>query len=155
MLTDEQWLLIEPHLPRSTAHTGRPMADRRRTFEAALFVLTSGCPWRALPRERFGLPWQTAFHHFNRWRREGVIDRLARAMLARVDAAGLVDWSLFCADGASVRAAACAAGARHRSSRAAPRAKNRRTTRWAAVAAASAPSSTSRPAATRCRSRRS
>ncbi len=153
MLTDEQWTLIELYLPKSTARTGRPMADRRRTFEAALFVLTTGCPWRAVPRERFGLPWQTAFHHFNRWRRAGVIDRLAEAMLARVDAAGLVDWSLFCVDGANVRAAACAAGARHRSSRAAPRAQNRRTTRWAAAAAASAPSSTSRPAATGSRSR--
>jgi len=31
-----------------------------------------------------------AFHHFNRWRRDGVLDRLARAMRSRVDAAGLV-----------------------------------------------------------------
>ena len=91
MLTDEQWRLVEPHIPKSTARTGRPMADRRLMFGAALFLLTSGCPWRALPRE-FGR-WQTAFHHFNRWRREGVFDRLARAMLARVDAAGLIDWS--------------------------------------------------------------
>jgi transposase len=113
MLTDEQWRPVERHIPGSTARTGRPMADRRLMFEAALFMLTSGCPWRALPRE-FGR-WQTAFHHFNRWRREGVFDRLARAMLARVDAAGLVDWSLFCLDGTSVRAAACAAGARRAS----------------------------------------
>ena len=151
MLTDEQPTLIEPYLPRSTARTGRPMADRRRVFEAALFVLTTGCPWRALPRERVGLPWQTAFHPFNRWRRDGVIDRLARAMLARLDDAGLIDWSLFCADGASVRAAACAAGAR----RASPRAQSPRTTRWAAAAAGSARSSTSRRAATVSRSTRS
>ena len=83
MLTDKLWSLIETYLPRSTERSRRPMADRRRAFEAALFVLTTGCSWRALPRERFGLPWQTAFHHFNRWRRDGVIDRLARAMLAR------------------------------------------------------------------------
>ena len=146
MLTDEQWQLIEAYIPRSTARTGRPMADRRTTFEAALFMLTSGCPWRALPRE-FGR-WQTAFHHFNRWRREGVFDRLARAMLARVDAAGLVDWTLFCVDGTNVRAAACAAGAR----RASPRAARRRTTPWAAAAAGSAPRSTSSRVRTRSRS---
>ncbi len=109
MLTGEQWEVVEPHLPRSTARTGRPGADRRRMFEAAVHVLTEGCRWRGLPRE-FG-PWQAAYHHFNRWRRDGVLDRLARAMLGRVDAAGLIDWSLFCVDGTSVRAAACAAGA--------------------------------------------
>ena len=44
MLTDEQWRFIEPHVPKSSARTGRPMADRRRTFEAAMHMLTSG--WR-------------------------------------------------------------------------------------------------------------
>ncbi len=136
MLTDEQWELIDPFIPRSAARTGRPAADRRLMFEAALHVLTEGCRWRGLP-ERFG-PWQTAYHHFNRWRRDGVLDRLARAMLARVDAAGLVDWSLFCVDGTSVRAAACAAGAR----RASPRPASRRTTRSAAAAAGSGRRST-------------
>ncbi len=42
VLTDEQWELIDPHLPRSTARTGRPAADRRLMFEAALYVLTEG-----------------------------------------------------------------------------------------------------------------
>ena len=143
MLTDEQWALVDPFIPRSTARTGRPMADRRRMFEAALHVLTEGCRWRGLPAERFG-PWQTAYHHFNRWRRDGVLDRLARAMLARVDAAGLVDWSLFCVDGTSVRAAACAAGAR----RASPRPGSRPTTRSAGPGAGSGRRSTWSAAAT-------
>jgi transposase len=142
MLTDEQWELVDPYLPRSTARTGRPPADRRLMFEAAVHVLTEGCRWRGLP-ERFG-PWQTAYHRFNRWRRDGVLDRLARAMLERVDAAGLIDWSLFCVDGTSVRAAACAAGAR----RAAPRPANRRTTRSGGRRAGSGRSSTSRAAGT-------
>ncbi len=146
MLTDEQWELIDPYLPRSTARTGRPAADRRLMFEAALRVLTEGCRWRGLPAERFG-PWQTAYHHFNAWRRDGVLDRLARAMLGRVDAAGLVDWSLFCVDGTSVRAAACAAGAR----RAAPRPPSRRTTRSGGRRAGSGPRSTSPAAATASR----
>jgi len=76
MLTDEQWLAIEPFIPRSHARTGRPPADPRRVLDAVLFVLATGCPWRALPRERFGLPWQTAYHHFNAWRAAGVFARL-------------------------------------------------------------------------------
>lgn len=51
-LEDEQWAVVEPHLPRSTAMAGRPMADRRLVFEAVLFQLVTGCPWRRLPRER-------------------------------------------------------------------------------------------------------
>ncbi len=146
MLTDEQWSLVDPHIPRSAATTGRPMADRRRMFDAALYVLRAGCPWRALPRE-FG-PWQTAFHHFNAWRKAGVLDRLARAMLRRADAAGLVDRSLFCVDGTSVRAAACAAGA---SGKGGPARTSPPTTPWDAPAGASAPRSTSRRAATASR----
>lgn len=45
-------------------------------FDAALYVLRPSRSWRALLRE-FG-PWQTAFHHFNAWRKGGVPDRLAR-----------------------------------------------------------------------------
>ncbi len=146
MLTDEQWAIIDPFIPRSAARTGRPPADRRVMFEAAVHVLAEGCRWRGLPRERFG-PWQTAYHHFNAWRRDGVLDRLARAMLERVDAAGLVDRSLFCVDGTSVRAAACAAGAR----RASPRPASRPTTRSAAAAAGSGRRSTSPAAATASR----
>ncbi|MEM8739823.1 MAG: transposase [Planctomycetota bacterium] len=77
-LTDEQWSAIEPYLPRSTATTGRPMADRRRRLEGMLFQLTTGCPWRHLPRERFG-PYQTVYHPFNRWRKLDVFDRWVRA----------------------------------------------------------------------------
>lgn len=137
MLTDEQWHAVEPHLPRSTARTGRPMADRRLMFEAMLFQLTTGCQWRHLPRGRFG-PYQTVFHHFNNWRRLGVFDRLADATRRRADAAGLIDWSLLCADGTTVRAAASAAGGRL-----SPRPRSRATTPSAAAGAASARSCTS------------
>ncbi len=123
MLTDEQWLAVEPHLPRSTAKTGRPMADRRLMFEAMLFQLTTGCQWRHLPRERFG-PYQTAYHHFNRWRKLGVFDRLVGHLRLQADERGLIDWSLLCADGTSVRAAASASG-----DRLSPRPKNPTTTR--------------------------
>jgi putative transposase len=50
-LTDEQWVLIEPHLriePKSSF--GRPRADTRRVFEAVLFMLHTGIQWRFLPR---------------------------------------------------------------------------------------------------------
>lgn len=110
-LTDEPWSAIEPYLPRSTATAGRPMADRRRMLEGMLFPLTTGCQWRHLPRERFG-PCQAVYHHFDRWRKLDVFDRLVRALRKRADDAGEIDGSLLCAGGTNVRAAASASGGR-------------------------------------------
>lgn len=132
MLTDEHWLAVDPLLPRSTATTGRPMADRRRMLEGMLFQLTTGCQWRHLPRERFG-PHQTVYHHFNRWRKLGVFERLVETLRKHADDVGRIDWSLLCADGTNVRAAASASGGRL-----SPRPKNPVTTRWAVPAADSA-----------------
>lgn len=151
MLTEEQWRAVEPLVPESTARTGRPMADRRTLVEAMLFQLVTGCQWRRLPRGRFG-PWQTVYHHFNRWRAAGVFARLADALRRRADRDGRVDWSLLSIDGTSVRAAACAAG--YHPGRGSPRPPSRPTTRSAAAVVGSAPSSTSPRAATRSRSPR-
>jgi transposase len=142
-LTDEQWALVEPHLPRSTARTGRPARDRRTQLNGILWILATGAPWRDLP-ERFG-PWQTVYHHFAKWRKAGAFAAVIDALQIRLDRDGLIDWDLWCVDGASVRAARAAAGARKKvtSGAAASSAPTSpRTTRWAAAAAGSGPSST-------------
>ena len=74
-LTDEQWALVEPHLPASKARTGRPASDRRTLLNAIFWILVTGAPWRDLP-ERFG-PWQTAYHHFRNWRKSGYTGQIA------------------------------------------------------------------------------
>ncbi|MHC1565193.1 MAG: transposase [Candidatus Syntropharchaeales archaeon] len=70
-LTDEEWELIEPLIPPS-APTGRPRADDRKTLNAILYVLTTGCKWMDLPRE-YG-SYSTASRRFRRWQEEGVWD---------------------------------------------------------------------------------
>lgn len=140
-LSEAQWAAVEPLIPKSAARTGRPMADRRRMFEGMLYQLVVGCQWRHVPRDRYG-PWGTVYHHFNRWRREGVFERLADALRLRADEQGLIDWSVLCADGTNVRAAACSAGGRLSPS--CPRSRRSRlTTPSDALAAGSAPSCTS------------
>lgn len=148
LLTDEQWAVVEPLVSRPRARTGRPPRDARILFEAACWILTTGSQWRALPKE-FG-PWQTAFDRFNRWRREGVFDRLVAELQRRSNEEGLIDWTLFCLDGTSVRACRAAAGAGDGGTR-----TSRRATRWAAPAGGSPARSTSSPTgrATCCRSR--
>ena len=107
-LSDQEWAVIEPLLP-PPAETGRPRVSARLVWNAIFWVLRSGAPWRDLP-ERYG-PWQSVYHHFNAWRREGVFDKILAAMQIRLDAEGHIDWDLFCVDGSNVRASRSAAGA--------------------------------------------
>jgi len=130
-LTDEQWLLVDPLVPRSTARTGRPPSDPRLMLDGIFWVLATGAPWRDLP-ERFG-PWQTVYDHFAKWRKSGVIAAVLEALQIKLDKAGLIDWELWCVDGANVRATRAAAGADKKVSRGTP--TNRPTTLWAAAEA--------------------
>ena len=137
-LTDEQWALAQPHIPRSNARTGRPASDPRRMLDGIFWILHTGAPWRDLP-ERFG-PWQTVYDHFRNWRKSGVFAAIVEALQVRLDREGYVDWDLWCVDGAHVRASRAAAGAGKKASRGTP--TSRRTTRWAAGEAGLDPSST-------------
>jgi transposase len=137
-VTDEQWELIQPILPKRTATTGRRPSDPRVMLNGILWILRTGSPWRDLP-ERFG-PWQTVYDHFSNWRKKGVYDRILEALHIRLDADGAIDWDLWCIDGSSVRASRAAAGA---SKKAADVTRtSRKTTLWAAREADSAASST-------------
>lgn len=64
VVTDEFWQRVEPLIPvreRPTtqeylrkAGGGRKPKPARVVFEAVIFVLRTGCQWKALPKERFG-----------------------------------------------------------------------------------------------------
>jgi transposase len=127
-LTDEQWFLIDSFIPRSKARTGRPPRDRRLMLEGIFWILGTGAPWRDLPG-RFG-PWQTVYDHFWKWRKNGVFTTVVEALQVKLDEKGLIDWELWCVDGASVRAAA---GAEKKVSTCIP--MSRPTMRWAAAEA--------------------
>ena len=128
-LTDEQWTLVDPDVPRRKARTGRPPSDPRLMLNGIFWVLGTGAPWRDLP-ERFG-PWQTVYDHFHKWRKSGVFARIIEVLQVKLDEKGLIDWELWCVDGASVRAARAAAGANKKVSSGIR--TSRKTTLWAAA----------------------
>jgi transposase len=107
-LTDAQWERIADLFP-GPAHTGRPAHDHRLMFEGMLWLMRTGIPWRDLPRLMFG-PWQTVYDRFNRWQREGRLDRIRDRLLGDLEAAGELDHELWCIDGSNIRAARAAAG---------------------------------------------
>jgi transposase len=130
-LTDEQWQLVKPFVPCSRARTGRPRCDAHLMLNGIFWILSTGAPWRDLP-ERFG-PWQSVYGYFSRWRKAGVFARIIQALQIKLDERGLIDWELWCVDGANVRAARAAAGACKKVSTGTP--TSRRTTLWAAAEA--------------------
>ncbi|WP_416136282.1 IS5 family transposase [Aquabacterium sp. A7-Y] len=106
-LSDAEWAVLEPLLPaRKTA--GRHYQDHRRVLNGMLFRVNAGLAWRDLP-QRYG-PWQTVYSRYRRWSRSGLWDRLLQALHSELDAAGRLDWSLWCIDGSNVRAHKAAAG---------------------------------------------
>ena len=138
-LHDDEWAIVEPLLPKSTAKTGRPRRDRRQMLNGLLWILSTGAQWRDLP-ERYG-PWETVYGYFRQWRASGVFDRILDALHLRLDQEGKIDWDLWCIDGTSVRATRSAAGATKKVSRTIP--TNPRTTPWVAREADSPASSRS------------
>src|SRR4051795_1223566 len=84
-LTDDQWALIEPHLP-AEADFGRPRKTAMRdVVDAILYILRTGCQWRYLPIDF--PPRSTVWRYFDRRRRDGTLDRLHDALRRKVRAA--------------------------------------------------------------------
>ena len=63
-VTDEFWKRAEPLVPqpvrdankqyKRAVGAGRRSKPARLVFEAIMYVLRTGCQWKALPAERFG-----------------------------------------------------------------------------------------------------
>ena len=80
-LTDFEWSVIEPVLPRD--RRGPKPRENRRVLNGILWVLRTGAPWRDLP-ERYG-PYTSAYNRFNRWRKAGIWDRLMDSIVKAYD----------------------------------------------------------------------
>ena len=84
-LTDEQWELIAPLIPRSKSgkRGGRPRkTDLRAVVNAVLYLSRSGCSWRMLPRDF--PPWPTVHDYYRKWRRDGTWKKLHDALRENV-----------------------------------------------------------------------
>ncbi len=80
-LSDEEWDVIEPHLPVPPA-PGRPrLHPLREILDAVFYVLKSGGSWRLLPHDF--PPWKTVYHYFRAWRIDGTWRRLHEALRRR------------------------------------------------------------------------
>lgn len=80
-LTDDEFALLNRHLPPAEGRRGRPPRDRRRLLDAIFWVSCSRGPWKDLP-EALGRP-DTASRALRRWARSGHLDLLLRQVAGR------------------------------------------------------------------------
>jgi len=100
-LTDEQWEFIKLFLPPS-AKTGRPRADDRRTINAILYILKTGCSWIDLP-SKYGDD-VTAWRRLRRWEQQGIWKKVMDALIVRGYSTGIVKIDLLSVDSSTVPA---------------------------------------------------
>ena len=75
-LSDAEWAIIKPLLPRKSRGVAR--VDDRRVLNGIFWRLRSGSPWADIP-ERYG-PYTTCYNRFVRWRKAGVWNKLLAAV---------------------------------------------------------------------------
>jgi transposase len=113
VVTDELWKRVEPLLPvrvreqgrryMRKAGGGRKPKEARLVFEGIVYVLRTGCQWKALPAERFGSA--SAIHmRFLEWQKAGVFEALWKAGLAEYDDMEGIAWRWQSIDGAMMKA---------------------------------------------------
>ena len=107
LVSDALWKHFERLLPkRVNTHPlggGRPRRSDRDCFNAILFVLRTGCQWKAL--DATGIcPGSTAHDRFQEWQEAGVFEKLWDLSLTEYDQLVGIDWSFLSMDGAMTKA---------------------------------------------------
>ena len=80
-LTDEQWAILQPFIPEP------PRRDD--VLNGILWILRTGAPWQDLP-ERYP-PYQTCHRRFQRWKQEGVMDKILLSLAQDLKERGELD----------------------------------------------------------------
>ena len=105
-LTDAEWELVGPLLPKERGRPGRPGHANRPIRNGILWRAREGARWRAVP-ERYG-KWNTVWRRFARGRNLGVFE----AVFAALAESGAAEARVPMLDGTTIRAHQHAAGAK-------------------------------------------
>jgi transposase len=77
-LTDEEWALVEPLIAPAKRGGNKRTVDVREVVNGLMYVLSTGCQWRAIPKD---LPPRSTVHdYFDLWAWDGTLDRIHHAL---------------------------------------------------------------------------
>ncbi len=110
-LTDEQWAVVEPLLPKRVMRAdgkGRPRVDNRAILNGILWVMRTGAPWHDMPK-RYP-PYQTCHRRFQEWVKAGTFETILKKLAQDVKERGDLDLTECFIDGTFVMAKKGASG---------------------------------------------
>jgi transposase len=80
-LTDDEWALVARLIPPAKRGGNRRHVDERAIVDGLMYILSTGCQWRALPKD---LPPRSTVHdYFDLWSWDGTLDRLHHALYVK------------------------------------------------------------------------
>jgi len=77
-LTDAEWAHVEPLIPPARQGGRKRETNMREALNAVMYVLSTGCQWRYLPRDL--PPRSTVYRYFCDWSIDGVLDSIHDAL---------------------------------------------------------------------------
>jgi transposase len=80
-LTDEEWGHIEPLLPAAKRGGGKRRVEMRAVANGVMYVLSTGCQWRYLPKDL--PPRSTVHNYFSLWSWDGTLDRIHHTLYVK------------------------------------------------------------------------
>jgi len=80
-LTGEEWALIEPMIPPAKRGGGKRTVMMREVVNGVMYILSTGCQWRALPKD---LPPRSTVHgYLDLWNWDGTLERIHHALYVK------------------------------------------------------------------------
>jgi transposase len=70
-VTDAEWALIGPLIPPAKRGGGKRKVDMRQVVNGLMYVLSTGCQWRAIPKDL--PPKSTVYGYFDLWTYDGAL----------------------------------------------------------------------------------
>lgn len=80
-LTDAEWGQVEPLIPPAKRGGRRRKVDVREVVNGLLYVLSTGCQWRAVPKDL--PPKSTLFSYFDLWNWDGTLGRIHQELYVK------------------------------------------------------------------------
>jgi len=80
-LTDAEWAHVEPLIPPAKRGGNRRHVAVREVVNGVMFVLSTGCQWRAIPKDL--PPRSTVYDYFDLWGWDGTLERIHEALYVK------------------------------------------------------------------------
>jgi len=80
-LTDEEWAHVAALIPPARRGGNKRHVDVREIVNGLMYVLSTGCQWRAIPKDL--PPRSTVYDYFDLWSWDGTLDLIHHALYVK------------------------------------------------------------------------